>query len=350
VFLHHFEQLRPVCPLCRLSRGIESFLSIGQNAKEDNGEILEGSLICSNRICQREHPIIDGIPVVLADASSWLNNQVLGVLRRDDLGDFIESLLGDLSGHASPLDRDRGNNAIYAHSHWAKNTPSYPILFDAAMQLLARPPKGVWIDIGCSLGRGAFELAKTTGNLVVGLDLNFSMLRMAQRIRRTGRVSYRSRRVGLVFDSHDYVLPDYPVDQISFWCADVAILPFAANTFDGSICMNMLDCVQSPLGLLFELGRITKPSSESILCTPFDWAAGATEPAAWIGGHSQRSTPHQGSSRAELKRFLSPGNEAGIDTGLFIEADQDNVTWRLQTHERSTTEYDVYFARLRRKG
>ena len=350
MFRHHFERLRPVCPLCRLSRGVESFLTIGKVAVEEDGEILEGSLICSNRNCLREHPIVDGIPVVLADASSWLNNQILGVFRREDLSYFTESILGDLSGHASALDRDRGNNAIYAQSHWAEASPSYLTLFEAASRLLAAPAEGVWIDIGCSLGRGSFELAKTTNDLVVGLDLNFSMLRMAQRIRRSGRVKYRSRRVGLVFDSHDYELPAYPVEQVSFWCADVAILPFAASTFDGAICMNMLDCVASPLGLLFELGRITMPSSESILATPFDWAAGATEPASWIGGHSQRSTPHQGSSLSVLKQILSAGSEAGVDTGLFIEADQDNVTWRLQTHERSTTEYAVYFARLRRKA
>lgn len=350
MYQHHLERLRPVCPLCRLSRGVESFLVLGQVAVVEDGEIIEGSLICSNRLCQREHPIIDGIPIVLADASSWLNQQILGLLKREDLSDFTLSMLGDLSGHSSALDRDRGNNAIYAHSHWSETSPSYLSLFEAASGLLSAPATGVWVDVGCSVGRGCFELAKATKDLVVGLDLNFSMLRIAQKIRRSRQVSYQSRRVGLVFDSHSYEVPDYPLEQVSFWCADVAILPFGAGTFDGAICMNMLDCVASPLGLLFELGRVTRPASESILCTPFDWAAGATEPASWIGGHSQRSTPHQGSSLAELRRFLSAGNEAGVDTGLFIEAEQDNVIWRLQTHERSTTEYDVYFARLRRKA
>ncbi len=346
MFLHHFEQLRPVCPLCRLSRGIESPLTIGRVAAEEDSEILEGSLICSNRTCQREHPILDGIPVVLADASSWLNNQILGVLRREDLSAFAESMLGDLSGRGTALDRDRGNNAIYAHSHWAEKNPSYLSLFEAACWLMASPPSGVWIDVGCSLGRGSFELARLTGDLVVGLDLNFSMLRMAQRIKRSRRVRYESRRVGLVFDQHEYALSGFPAPEVSFWCADVAIVPFAANTFDGAICMNMLDCVASPIGLLYELGRLTKRASETILCTPFDWAAGATEPAAWIGGHSQRSHPFQGSSLAVLRQTLAEPN----DTGIFIEAERDNVTWRLQTHERSTTEYDVYFARLRRKA
>jgi SAM-dependent methyltransferase len=271
-----------------------------------------------------------------------------GVLCREDLTPFTLSLLGDLSGHSSNFDRERGNNGIYAHSHWSQDEPSYMGLFEAASKLLNQPPKGMWIDIGSSVGRGTFELAAATGELAVGIDLNFSMLRIAQRIRHTRRVQYSLRRVGLAFDVHDFPIATELSDQVSFWCADVAILPFADATFAGSICMNMLDCVASPLGLLLEMGRVTAPDSESILCTPFDWAAGATAPAAWIGGHSQRS-PSEGSSLLELRRILSKVNDTGVDTGLHIEAEIDKIKWRLRTHERSVTEYEVYLARLRHK-
>ena len=346
----HLERLLPVCPVCRLARGVESILTLGQIAREQDGEILEGTLICSNPACQREHPILDGIPIVLADAPSWFQNQILGILRRDDLTPFTESLLGDLGGQGSSLDRDRGNNSVYADAHWAQGRSCYLDLFEAVMPLLMHRPQGVWLDIGCSLGRGTVELARTTGELAVGLDLNFSMLRVAQRIRRERRVRYSKRRVGLVFDPVDYEVPDLPAEQVSFWCADVAMIPFADGVFAGSLAMNMLDCAQSPLGLLFEMGRVTAPGSESILCTPFDWAVGASAPADWIGGHSQRLTPSAGSSVAELRRILSEDRAAGVDTGLHIEAELDRVPWRLRLHERSVTEYEVYCARLRRKS
>ncbi len=349
MFVQHFERLRPLCPYCRVVRQLESPLRIGQIAREEDGEILEGALLCTQLLCQREHPIIDGIPVLVADPSSWAATQLNSVLCRDDLTPFTLSLLGDLSGHGSNFDHERGNNGIYAHSHWSQNEASYMGLFEAASQLLATPPQGMWLDIGASVGRGTFELAAATGDLAVGIDLNFSMLRIAQRIRRTGRIRYSLRRVGLAFDVHDYSIAAKLSEQVSFWCADVALLPFADATFAGVLCMNMLDCVQSPLGLLLEMGRVTAPGSESILCTPFDWAAGATAPAAWIGGHSQRS-PHEGSSLLELRRILSVASEAGVETGLHIEAEADKVKWRLRTHERSVTEYDVYLARLRHKG
>jgi len=349
VRLDHCERVRPICPLCRLTRGTDSFLALSRSERVEADDIVEGTLLCPERLCQREYPIIDGIPVLLANPASWAENQLPYVLRRDDITPFTESILGDLAGPGSNFDRERGNNSIYAHAHWAVDTPAYLDLFRPAIELLAQPPSGLWLDIGCSLGRGTFELARATGQLAVGVDLNFSMLRLARQIRRTRRARYARRRVGLAFDFVDDPIPDLPADDVSFWCADVSTLPFAAANFHGAIAMNMLDCVPSPLGLLCEMGRILEPSAEAILATPFDWAAGATDASVWLGGHSQRS-PHEGSSLTELRRVLSPGCDAGIDTGLLIEAEADRVKWRLRTHERAVTEYDVYLARLRRKA
>lgn len=347
--LDHCERIQPICPLCWLTRQSVSILHLSQIARQDGPDILEGALLCPHPSCQREHPIIDGIPVLLANPASWAESQLPQILRRRDLTPFTESLLGDLAGSGAPLDRERGNNGIYAHAHWAAANPTYLQLFDAAKNLLAQPPQGLWLDIGCSVGRGTFELAKVTGDLAIGVDLNFSMLRLAEEIRRSGRARYARRRVGLAFDFIDDPIPALPADNVSFWCTDVSALPFAAAQFQGALALNMLDCVPSPLGLLCEIGRVLKPNAEAILATPFDWAAGATQPSAWLGGHSQRS-PHQGSSLAELRRVLSPDCQAGLDTGLTIEAELDEVKWRLRTNERSVTEYDVYLARLRRKS
>ena len=55
-----------------------------------------------------------------------------------------------------------------------------------------------------------------------------------------------------------------------------------------------------------------------------------------------------GSSVAELRRILSPECAAGIDTGLVIERERDGVPWQLQTGERSTMQYAVHLALLRR--
>lgn len=347
--LEHCERIQPLCPNCWLGRQTASVLEVSHVARLDGDEIVEGSLVCPERLCQREHPIIDGIPVLLANPQSWIENQLPYVMRRRDLYNFTESMLGDIAGSGSAHDRERGNNGIYAHAHWAVEKPAFLEVYGAARRILDDPPKGMWLDIGCSVGRGTFELAKATGDLAVGVDLNFSMLRLAQEIRRTGRARYARRRVGLVFDFVDDPVPEYPAANVSFWCTDVTTLPFAAGKFDGAMALNMLDCVPAPLNLLCEMGRVLRSQAEAVLSTPFDWAAGGTDASAWLGGHSQRSS-HQGSSLTELRRVLSRDCQAGLDTGLWIETELDSVKWRLRTHERSTTEYDVYIARLRRKA
>ena len=269
-------------------------------------------------------------------------------MQREDLTPFAESILGDLAGAGSSFDRDRGNNGIYAEAHWGGAEPSYLPLIRAGMEMLSAPPAGTWIDVGCSVGRGTLELARATGELTVGLDLNFSMLRIAEGVRRRGRVRYSRRRVGLVFDAVDEAVPELPRNNVSFWCADAAAMPFAPGAFRGAFCLNLLDCVQSPLGLLVELGRVVGQDGEVALSTPFDWAVGATPSSSWMGGHSQRG-PQEGSSLLEFRRILSAECAAGIDTGLLIEAERDGVPWRLRVNERSVTEYAVYIARLRRK-
>lgn len=348
----HCERIQPICPVCWTSRQSVSVLKIGRVARQDGDEILEGTLNCGDRMCQREHPIIDGIPVVLVNPASWIESQLPYVLRRRDLTDFTESILGDLAGPGSAFDRERGNNGIYGQAHWGgddSEEPSFLGLFRAAGDLLSKPPGGgLWLDIGCSVGRGAFELARQTGDLAVGVDLNFSMLRIADEIRRTGRIRYATRRVGIAFDAvDDPAPPGLPADRVSFWCTEAAMLPFAAGAFQGALALNMLDCVPSPLSLLCDMGRVLAPGSEAILATPFDWAVGASPAAAWIGGHSQRG-PQRGSSVAELRRILSSNRDAGLDTGLHIEAEADGVPWRLRTAERAVTEYSVFLARLRR--
>ena len=347
--IEHFDRVQPACPLCWATRREHAPLRPFRVALTEGEDIREGSLVCSERLCQREYPIIDGIPILVTNPASWLEHQGPHLLRRHDLTPFTESSIGDMAGPGSPFDRERGNNGIYAHAHWAPDSPAYLHVFQRAVALLPSPPQGLWIDIGCSVGRGAFELAAATQQLSIGVNLNFSMLRLAEQIRRSGRARYSRRRVGLVFDPVDDPIPDFPAQDVSFWCADVATLPFASGVFQGAVSMNMLDCVASPLAMLLEMGRVLAPAAPALLATPFDWAAGATQSDAWLGGHSQRSG-HEGSSLAELRRVLSPGCDAGIDTGLIIEAEADQVKWRLRTHERSVTEYDVYLACLRRKA
>jgi SAM-dependent methyltransferase/uncharacterized protein YbaR (Trm112 family) len=348
----HLERLRPVCPACRLAeRDAASPLELGTVVRDDGDDVVEGVLLCAHPQCRREHPIIDGIAVVVADLRSWATHQLGAVLHRDDLSPFLESLLGDAAGPGGEFDRTRGNLSGYGRSHWSSpDGGGVAQLAGTAFAMLdGGAPAGVWLEVGCCLGRATVELARRTGDLSVGVDLNFAMLRVAERVRREGRAVYPERRVGLVYDRREVDVPDVPADHLSFWCADAAALPFGDGVFDGALSLNVLDCVASPVGHLLELGRTVRGGAPVLLSTPYDWAPTATAVENWVGGHSQRG-PAGGSSEAELHRVLSEDAAAGIDTGLVIEDEQKRVPWRVYVNERATMDYAVHMVRLRKRG
>lgn len=331
--ISHFEQVAPVCPVCRTHP-----LRLGQTALAEGDDIREGSLLCTNPRCQREHPILDGIPILVPDLNQWLEPQLHWVLRRQDITPFALSMLTDILGAGSVLDRELGNLSTYTEAHWGAEATFAPFL-DGALSLLPEAPAGPAIDVGCSVGRGTFELARLTGQLTIGVDLNFSMLRLAEQLRRSGKAAYPRRRVGIVFDEAVAKSP-YPPENVSFWCADIAALPFRDASFGTLLSLNIIDCLATPQSLLTETRRLLNKNGQAILATPFDWAVNASPAGAWIGGHSQRTTPGAGSS-VEMFRYLLP------HLGLQLVAEENDLRWRLRVHERSTTEYSVYAAALR---
>jgi SAM-dependent methyltransferase/uncharacterized protein YbaR (Trm112 family) len=343
-----------VCPTCRASGRAAAELRLGAVIRADGDEVREGVLLCTEPLCQREHPIIDGIPVVVADLPSWAAHQLDAVLWRSDLSAFTESLLGDAAGPGSEYERQRTTLSAYGRVHWGDFDADEPLaresslasLLDSALALLDGPRSvsGSWIDLGCGVGRATYELPLRGADLVVGVDLSFAMLRLAERVRRDGLAVFPLRRVGLVFDRRELHVPDVPAERMTFWCCDVGNLPFADASFSGALSLNVLDCVPSPLQHLVETGRILSQAAPLLLTTPYDWAATATPVAQWLGGHSQRGEAH-GSSAAELRRALQ-----AVDTGLSIVAEDDRVPWRVYVNERASMDYAVHLLRLVRTG
>jgi SAM-dependent methyltransferase/uncharacterized protein YbaR (Trm112 family) len=349
----HLERLRPVCPACGAAERDAAPLGLGHVARSEGDDVREGVLVCPEPRCRREHPIVDGIPVVVTDLVSWASHQLESALRRADLSPFTESLLGDAAGPGSGFDRERANLSSYGRGHWGDLDPDEPLprdgsfaaLLDGALALLDGAPSGCWVDHGCAVGRGTLELARRTGDLAVGVDLSFSMLRVAERVRRDGRAVFPLRRVGLVFDRRDVAVPDVPAELMSFWCCDAAVLPFADAGFDGALSLNLLDSVAAPLNHLLELGRTLVPGGSALVAAPYDWSPAATVVEQWIGGHSQRGDSG-GSSVEELRRILAPEAPAGFDTGLTIADERERVPWRVYTHERASMDYAVHLLRL----
>ncbi|MEZ4404648.1 MAG: methyltransferase domain-containing protein [Kofleriaceae bacterium] len=352
----HLTALGLTCATCRAAQRVAPRLTVATLSRVDGDDVREGVLVCP--ACRCEHPIIDGVAVVVPDLGAWVEHQGDAVMRRHDLSPVLDSLLGDAFGRGGSFDRERHDLSTYATAHWGDRATTGTVepfgslaeLVATALALVPAPvPGDAWLDVGCSTGRGTFELAAAGAGLAVGVDLNFAMLARAEAARRTGRIAWPRRRVGLVFDPAEATLGELPRDRVAFVCADVGALPFADGAFGGALSLNVLDCVPSPLAHLLELGRVLAAGAPALLSTPYDWSASATAAAQWIGGHSQRG-PQQGASEPELRRILSADAAAGIDTGLVVVDERDDVPWRLTLNARSTMHYRLHLLRLARRA
>ena len=353
----HFEALKPLCPVCR-SAGRESLLKIQSILKGDTDYLREGILICLNAQCLSEYPVIDGIPIIVANLRAYISQNILPVLCRDDLTDTMESLLGDCYGPGSAFDAQRQHLSTYAFDHYGdldheqKTEPpvspgSIVKLLRRGLSSMDRTVRGPVIDMGCAVGRTTFELAQACDEIVLGVDLNFGMLKMAASILENGYVSYPRRCGGIAFERRNFPAAFEKSENVDFWVCDATALPFSSKTFSAAVSLNVLDCVCSPFDHMKELGRILMPDSNAVVSTPYDWTANATPVESWLGGHSQRSE-HKGASPAVLRSLLFGGGHPHAIEELELISEED-VPWTLRLHDRSVMKYLVHLLVIRKK-
>lgn len=260
---------------------MEHPLRLASVLREQGDIVLEGALHCSNSQCQREYPIIDGIPLILTGLREYVVNNMLPILRREDLHPTTETILGDCLGPGSAWDAIRYQLSCYAWEHYGSHDPqeahSVPqpgttlALLNRGLELCGASPVGPILDVGCSVGGMSFALAQRSSELILGVDLNFAMLGVAQQVLQNGCVSYPRRRIGAVFDWREFPVPLANPENVDFWCCDATSLPWSRSQFALATALNVLDCVSAPVELLQSLARVLNPGGRLIVATPYDW-------------------------------------------------------------------------------
>ena len=354
----HFAAWAPHCPACARSTGAISALGFAEGAQEQDGDVLAGILVCGDAACRQEYPIVDGIPIIMPDLRRHLGERAIELLLRDDLDPAVLSLLGDAIGPDTWFDIIRQGISTYAWDSYADLDPMeedrapFPGAASrclARLLALAQPwrPRGAdrVLDLGCAGGRTSFDLAAATGGLVLGVDSNLALLRLARRVARTGTARYGRRRIGTVYDDRHFAADLPGRGQVDFWACDVAALPFA-QPCDLVVALNLLDCVADPPQLLAGMAALLRPGGALLLSTPFDWSLRATPFEGWIGGHSQRG---EGGGAAEplLRALVTAGGHPRAVAGLRIAGTAD-CEWHTRLHERSAVAYRSHLLALLR--
>jgi len=348
----HFEAFRPVCPVCRDPETREAHrVSIANVHRTEGESILEGTLNCTNPVCLREYPIIDGVPIIVPAIRSYISENILPILTRTDLADSTESLIGDCCGPGSAFDTNRQQLSSYIWDHYGELDPEQNPLEPrpgALTRLLARGLEamgskmpGPILDMGCSVGGSSFKLAEATNELVLGVDLNFAKLRVASKVLHRGTVRYSRRRVGVVYDRREFPASFEKQDAVDFWACDAAALPLADGLFSLIVSLNLLDSIHSPIDHLRAVGHALAPGGKAMIGCPYDWSTSATAIEGWLGGHSQRGS-NSGASETVLRALVTQGTHPWSIPGLSLVAELDGLPWQVLLHDRCTVSYRVH--------
>jgi SAM-dependent methyltransferase/uncharacterized protein YbaR (Trm112 family) len=323
-----FNALQPKC----LSCGQDIFIAV--QAHVHAGHIIEGELRC--RSCKASWPIIDGMPILLADVQGWLVQQAPVLLRRDDLSVLSENRLGDALGIGSTFDTERQYLSNYATDHWGVFAGGPESRALALLQRVSKDFEGPILDLGCSTGRISVELAQS-GKTVVGIDLHAGMLRMAARVLQTGRARWPRRRLGTAFERIDVPVP-LNTETVDFWVSDVTSLPFVAGQFGTIVSMNLIDCVPSAAEHIRHLAHLLRPGGRLLLATPYDWSPGASAPGDWLGGLGMDPVPAEQQLRDLLQSYFE------------IEHEEERVPWEVRLHDRCRVMYEDHLIVAKRRA
>jgi SAM-dependent methyltransferase/uncharacterized protein YbaR (Trm112 family) len=327
-------ELLLVCPGCR-TRTAER---IDVRTLEPRGDVL----ICA---CGRRYPVIDGVPIVLADPAAYLRAEPATVVERDLPAEVVALLVADGPDDA-PYPRLVEHLSIYLDAHWGDRAEPPPDGPGAGFGLHAIAGKiaerathrvGLAVELGCSTGRIVAELA-AGADQVAGIDLSFGAVRRARRLLDGERVEYPRRMIGRRYTAASVAAGDraVPAARRKLVCGDALDPPLVPGSFDRVVALNLLDSVHRPTQLLSVIDGLCRTGGEVIVSSPYAWQSSVMADAERLGGLDPA---------ADLAAIFRDG--VGLGARYQIE-DEAELPWTLRRDARSCASYAIHYLRARK--
>ncbi|XP_074630996.1 uncharacterized protein LOC141889566 [Acropora palmata] len=171
------------------------------------------------------------------------------------------------------------------------------------------------LDIGCSVGRSTFELAKRF-NQVVGIDFSHVFIDAANKLKMYGKLDYHVQREGsLVSPDTAEVDSDIDRSRVSFFHGDACNLPEDLGEFGCVLAANLVCRLPNPYQFLDRLPSLVAPGGTLIITSPYSWSEQFTPKNLWLGGY-QDSEGKNVSGFDTLKKYLKTNFELVEDKHL----------------------------------
>lgn len=314
-----------VCPGCRTSAPGR----IDVRTIEPAGADL---LACE---CGRVYSVVGGVPIVLAEPSA---RDLTSVLERD-VSPAVAAALAAPGPDDAPYPKLLEHLSTYLDAHWGdRATPppdgpgaAFPAELYARLAARAHVRVADAVELGCSAGRGVWELAAGADH-VVGVDGEHAALRRARAILDGAPLAYARRVVGRSYAPAEIAArAEAPRDRVTLVCGDALDPPLVPGVFGRVVALNLIDSVHDPVQLLDVMTGLCALGGEVILSSPFTWRTGVTSE-----GHRPRATDPAAWLRGEL------------DARGFVVEDEAELPWTLRRDARSAATYRIHYVRARK--
>ncbi len=280
------------------------------HAEQDENELIEGMLVCQH--CAAAYPVVCGLPILVADAWRYLWDRYdaivgLAAEARLPIGKTMDEWVRERNAGTEPAMPGESEYESLAMTHeylavhfddfrnaLPGDHPLLPIarehyrsdFYSVAMGMIEPhlDPTMLGIDLGCSVGRGVYELAGHC-KLVYGVELAFHSAFVARRVLRHFPARMNEYRLRLDGDiSRQRSLPDRSRDNVEIVVASAESLPFASGSCGVTNNWNIIDRLPDPERMLAEQERVLRVGGILSLAAPYNWENRHTPRKGWIGG------------------------------------------------------------------
>ena len=144
------------------------------------------------------------------------------------------------------------------------------------------------LDLGCSVGRASFELAKTFDE-VLGIDFSANFINVGVKLKNYDSLIYKIKKEGELFEEKSVSLKDLGLEQIknkvSFMQGDACNLKDIYSGFDLIFCSNLIDRLYYPQKFLDDIPLRINKDGLLVLLSPYTWLEDYTPKENWLGGY-----------------------------------------------------------------
>ena len=143
------------------------------------------------------------------------------------------------------------------------------------------------LDLGCSVGRSTFELAKHFDE-VLGIDFSANFINVGVKLKKYDTLTYKVATEGELFEEKTISLKDFDLEdtkkKTSFMQGDACNLKELYTDYDLIFCSNLIDRLYYPQKFLDDIPNRVNKDGLLVLLSPYTWLEDYTPKENWLGG------------------------------------------------------------------